>query len=369
MNYCDFVLPSLVTQPVYEPGKPIEQTAREWGIAEESICKMASNETIYGVSPRVRKVFEQFFDQIHRYPDGGSSSLINTLSQFHALDQDQFIIGNGSNEIIELVAKAVVRPGVEVVMGADAFPVYFLITLLYGGLPVRIPMPNYRHDLEAMHKAINDQTRLVFIASPNNPTGRANPRQEIIEFIESLPSNVICCLDQAYTEYQNPEDQVDVVSLIQKGYKVMGFRTFSKIYGLAGLRIGYGFGQQEWIAILQRTRQPFNVNSLAQLAAEAALGDHDFVGKVRIENRKNLIKLQSLLQEAGFSLVESDANFVLVPISNARDGFEYLQKRGFIVRPITLKDGSTALRITVEKVDKMEKLVSTLTAWRSFSRT
>lgn len=367
MNYCDFVLPSLLTQPVYEPGRPIEETAREWGLEEHTICKMASNETIFGVSPKVREVYDQFFNQLHRYPDGGSTGLVNTLSQFHRIDTDQFILGNGSNEIIELVAKAVVRPGVEVVMGADAFPVYLLVTLLYGGSPVRVPMPDYLHDLAEMRNAINNRTRLVFIASPNNPTGRANQREEIIEFIESLPPTVICCLDQAYTEYQDPEDQVDVVSLIKTGHKVIGLRTFSKIHGLAGIRIGYGYSQKAWIAILQRIRQPFNVNALAQLTAQVAIKDHNFVKEVRAKNRKNLVKLQALLKDNDFDWVASDANFVLTLLSNARDAFEYLQARGFIVRPITLDDGSSALRITVDEVDKMEKLVNNMVVWRSLS--
>ncbi|HKK19771.1 MAG TPA: histidinol-phosphate transaminase, partial [Opitutales bacterium] len=298
MNYAELANPGVLEQPVYEPGKPIEYVAREYGLDPKGIAKLASNENPFGPSPKAVEAGKIAMQQAHLYPDGGCHDLREAIARARGVPVDSILIGNGSNEIIELLGHAFLRPGVEAVMGAQAFIVYKLVAKLFGATPVEVPMNGFSHDLAAMRATVTDKTRLLFVASPNNPTGGANSESELIELAESLPEQVIFCFDEAYAEYLDAAPELR--SFIESGRKIICMRTFSKIYGLGGLRIGYGYGDPELVALLQRVRQPFNVNSIAQAAAVAALGDHDFAEMCRSQNEAGRQLLRGGLEEMGF---------------------------------------------------------------------
>lgn len=309
------------------------------------ILKMASNENPLGPSPKAVEAARKALEESHLYPDGGCVALREKLAEIYGLSNDQFVIGNGSNEVMVLLAQAFIGPGDEVVFGSKAFIVYKLATLLFGGTPVEVPMPDLRHDLKAMAAAVTERTRLVFLPSPNNPTGTANTEEEIYEFVRSLPPHVIFCFDEAYAEYlENPPD---LRPLIREGYKVFCTRTFSKIYGLAGFRVGFGYGDPELCALVNQIRQPFNVNLIGQKAALAALDDVDFVAESRRVNRDGLKQLETGLAALGVRTVPSKGNFILVESGNSTRLFQLLQSRGIIVRPLHGYGLSGYVRVSV----------------------
>ena len=240
MNLSQLANPRILDQPVYEPGKPIEEVAREYGLHLDQICKLASNENPWGASKLAKEAARTSLEKVHLYPDGSGHQLINKLSSLHLLGSDQFVLGNGSNEIIELLGHVFLQPGDEVLCGKHAFVVYKLVALLMGAKPVEVEMPGLTHDLHKMRQAVNEHTKLIFLPSPNNPTGTANTEEEIHTFVRSLPEHVIFCFDEAYAEYL--DSPPDLRPLIEEGRKVICLRTFSKIHGLAALRIGYGYG-------------------------------------------------------------------------------------------------------------------------------
>ena len=345
MTYKALVRPSVLTQPTYQPGKPIEAVARELGLDPATVLKLASNENPLGPSPLAIVAVRERLHQCHLYPDGSCFELRGQLAAFHDLGADQFIVGNGSNEIMVLLAQAFLQPGDEVVFGSQAFIVYHLATLLCGATPVAVPMPEFRHDLDALLNAITERTKLVFLPSPNNPTGTANSAEEIDAFVEKLPEHVIFCFDEAYAEYL--ENSPDLRPFIRSGKKVFCTRTFSKIYGLAGLRIGYGYGSVELIQLLNQVRQPFNVNSLAQTAAIAALRDVEFVVRSRETNQKGYQQLTTGLARLKLKTFPSAANFIILEVENALKIFEGLQQDGIIVRPLQPYSMPNHLRISI----------------------
>ncbi len=332
LTYADLANPAIHRQPVYEPGRPIDVVAREFGLDPEETIKLASNENPLGASPMALAAVRDFLNQTHLYPDGGCYSLREKLAQKLGLTSDQFVFGNGSNEVIELVGHAFLMPGDEVVMGEKAFIVYKLVTLLFGATPVEVPLRNFTHDLKAMREAITEKTKLVFLPSPNNPTGTINEPAEVLDFARSLPDQVIFGLDEAYCEYL--DDPVDLRPLMSEGRKIICFRTFSKIYGLAGFRLGYGYCGADCASLLNRVREPFNVNSLAQAAALAALDDHPFVEQSRKVNRAGLRDLSGFCQNFKLDYIPSHGNFMLIKVGNGREVFRKLQKVGVIVRPM-----------------------------------
>lgn len=332
MKYAELANAGVHEQPVYEPGKPIEYVAQEFGLDPTQIAKLASNENPFGPSPRAVAAGEAALKASHLYPDGGCCELRAAVAQCRDIGEDAIIVGNGSNEIIELIGHAFLRPGVEVVMGSQAFIVYKLVSKLFGATAVEVPMKDFGHDLDAMRAAVTEKTRLVFVASPNNPTGVANNEADLIEFAESLPPHVILCLDEAYAEYLDAAP--DLRRQMAAGCKVFCLRTFSKIYGLGGLRIGYGYGAPELVQLLQRVRQPFNVGVVAQAAATAALSDHDFVRSCKHANAEGREQLALGLDRLGYATVAGDANFVLVNVGDGGLIFSELQRRGIIVRPL-----------------------------------
>ncbi len=345
MNYAEIANKGVQTQPVYVPGKPIEAVAREYGLDEASIAKLASNENPLGPSPRAMEAMRQAIEKVQLYPDGACHALREKIAAVRGLNPESIIVGNGSNEIIELLGHCFLRPGVEVVMGAQAFIVYKLVSLLFGAKPVEVPMPDFRHDVQALLGAVNERTAMVFVASPNNPTGQANTEAELVYLAENLPAGVLLCIDEAYAEYL--ERAVDLRHLIEQGRPLIALRTFSKIYGLGGLRVGYGYAAPELISLLQRVRQPFNVNSLAQTAACAALDDSEFVRRCKKANAAGRQQLSAGLQQFGLSCYTGDANFVMCRVGEGRKVFEQLQSRGIIVRPLDPYGLSEYIRISI----------------------
>lgn len=358
MKFESLAKPSVLTQPVYEPGKPIEYVARELGLDPAGIIKLASNENPFGPSPKALAAAKHALEHGELYPDGGCFALRQKLATVRGLGPEQFVVGNGSNEIIELLGHAFVGPGDEVVMGAPAFVVYKLVTLLFGAKAVEVPLTNWRHDLAAIAAAITARTKLVYVCTPNNPTGTANTEAEIVGFVQALPEHVICVIDEAYAEFV--ERAPDLRPLIAQGRNVVCLRTFSKIYGLASLRIGYGYASADLCALLNRVRQPFNVNAIAQAAAIAALDDRDFAERCARENRAGLAQLERGCRELGLEFVPSVANFMLVRVGDGLRVFQELQQRGVIVRPVKSYGLPDWVRVTVGTREQNERLLREL---------
>ena len=355
MNYAELANAGVHEQPVYEPGKPIEYVAQEFGLEPAQIAKLASNENPFGASPKALAAAQASLKSAHLYPDGGCGELRAAIAEVRGVDEGTIIVGNGSNEIIELLGHAFLRPGLEVVMGEQAFIVYKLVTKLFGATPVEVPMLDFGHNLKAMRAAVTDRTRLLFVASPNNPTGMANSEADLIELAESLPEHVILCLDEAYAEYL--ERAPDLRLQIETGRKVFCLRTFSKIYGLGGLRVGYGYGDSKLIQLLQRVRQPFNVSSVAQAAATAALSDHGFLDMCRSANEAGRKQLVEGMEALGYATIGGQANFVLSMVGDGGAFFKALQLRGIIVRPLAPYGMAEFVRITIGTPTDNERLL------------
>lgn len=360
MSFRHLVNPALLTQPVYEPGKPIEDVARELGLDPAQIVKLASNENPNGPSPRALAAVQQAMAHGELYPDGGCYALRQRLARHHDLTPEQIVVGNGSNELIELLGHAFLTPGDEVVMGDPAFAVYKLVTLLFGARPIEVPLVNHTHDCAALAAAVTPRTKLLFIASPNNPTGTANTEAELRALAHALPPHVILVLDEAYAEYL--EHAPDLRALIALGRPIVCLRTFSKIHGLASLRVGYGYGPAELMSWLNRVRQPFNVNALAQAAALAALDDPAYPLACAAHNRRDLAVLAAGLAALGLETVPSEANFMLVRVGDGSGVFQALQRRGFIVRPMGSYRMPDWLRITVGTPAQNTGLLAALAA-------
>lgn len=358
MKLESLVRPSVLTQPVYEPGKPIDAVARELGLDVATIIKLASNENPFGPSPRAVAAAKRALEQGQLYPDGGCFDLRHKLAGYHGLAPEQFVIGNGSNEIIELLGHVFLGPQDEVVMGAPAFVVYKLVTLLFGARAVEVPLRDWRHDLGAMAAAITPRTKLVCVCSPNNPTGTANSPEELTEFVRSLPEHVVAVIDEAYVEYL--EVQPNLKPLIAEGRKVICLRTFSKIYGLASLRVGYGYAGVDMAMLLNRVRQPFNVNAIGQAAAVSALDDRAFAERCARENRAGLAQLEAGCRAMGLECIPSVANFVLVKVGDGRRVFDALQQKGVIVRPVGSYGLPEWVRITVGTSEQNSRVLAEL---------
>ena len=276
--------PALQNVPVYQPGRPIEEVARELGLPAGDIIKLASNENPLGPSPAALAAMQKAVAHLHLYPDGNAFYLKQKLAEKLGLSPANLILGNGSNEIIEFVGHAMMAPDVDVIVSQYCFAIYPIVARLFGANPVVVPSKNYGHDLPAMLAAITPQTKVVFVANPNNPTGTLAPRADILRLVHEVPKNVLLVMDEAYIEFM--DEPVDLLPMIRRGEapNLLLMRTFSKIFGLAGLRLGYGIAQPELIAALEKIRQPFNINSIAQAGALAALDDTEHVKKTRANN-------------------------------------------------------------------------------------
>ena len=343
----------------YSPGKPIEEVERELGISDS--VKLASNENPLGPSPKALVAIREALPGIHRYPDGSGYRLSRALATHWGVSPDQVILGNGSNELLELAGRGFLAPGDEAVYAEQAFVVYDMVAQVTGAAKVTVPLKDFTHDLDALGRAISPRTKMVFVANPNNPTGTAVRPRALLAFLEAVPPEVVVVLDEAYYEYLPREVQPDALTFVRKGRLVLVLRTFSKIYGLAGLRIGYGIGPAPLIALLNRVREPFNTNALAQVAATAALADHEHVARTRRLTEEGRAFLADQFRALGLGVVPSVANFLLVDVG--RPGpvvTSALLRRGVIVRPMAGYGFPTHLRITVGTAAENARCVAAL---------
>ena len=330
----------------YKAGKPVDELERELGLTK--IVKLASNENSLGPGPKVLQAIQKTLPELSRYPDGNGFALKSALANKLNISMDQITLGNGSNEILELLARTFLTPALEVVFSQHAFAVYPLVTQAVGATAKIAPALNYGHDLIAMQSLVNDKTRLVFIANPNNPTGTLLPPQQLKQFISTLPDTVICVLDEAYFEFIAAKDAADSISWLNEYPNLVITRTFSKAYGLAGLRVGYCVSSNEIADLLNRVRQPFNNNMLALVAAEAALADQEYLAKTIAVNTKGMQQLTTAFTALDLSWIPSFGNFVAVDIKQpAMPIYEALLNKGVIVRPVANYEMPNYLRISI----------------------
>ena len=367
--------PALKNLPVYQPGRPIEEVARELGLPADSIIKVASNENPFGPSPLAMAAMQKAIAGVNLYPDGNAFYLKQKLAIKLGVEPTNIILGNGSNEIIEFVAHALlggcgthaadgdegVAATPNIVVSQFCFAIYPIVAKMMGANVITVPAKNYGHDLPAMLRAITTKTKIIFVANPNNPTGTLAPRAEVIKFVNDVPDDVLLVMDEAYIEFL--DDAVDLVPLIRLGARknLILMRTFSKIYGLAGLRIGYGIGNSEFISALEKIRQPFNANLLAQVAALAALDDTEHVRKTRANNFAGLQFFENALRrELKLEFVPSHANFILVRVGEGQKVFEAMQKLGVIVRPMGGYQLPEWIRISIGTPGENERCLGAL---------
>lgn len=359
---CDFIqLANSGVQQLqpYQPGKPIEELQRELGVRD--VIKLASNENPLGPSHRAVEAARHALDQAHLYPDGAGYSLKTKLAEKLGVGFQQLTLGNGSNDLLEMVAHAYLRPGDETVCSEYAFAIYPLVTLGCSARPVIVRSSLYGHDLAAMAEAINDRTRIVFLANPNNPTGTWFNSHALDAFLERVPEDVLVVLDEAYCEYVEEEHYPDGIQRLERYPNLIVMRTFSKIYGLAGLRVGYAVSHPQIADILNRVRQPFNVNIPALAAAEAALDDSDHVEDSRSENTSGLVQLVEGLDRLKLEHIPSVANFITFDCGGeAQAVYEALLREGVIVRPLGGYKMPRHLRVTVGTAAQNERFLQAL---------
>jgi histidinol-phosphate aminotransferase len=350
----------LKTLPTYQPGRPIEEVARELGLSADSIIKVASNENPFGPSPLAVEAMRKALPGVNLYPDGNAYYLKQKLAAKLGVETANLVLGNGSNEIIEFVAHALLGPDTNVVVSQYCFAIYPIVAKMSGAEVFTVPAKHYGHDLPGMLRAINSRTRIVFVANPNNPTGTLASREDVVEFVNDVPDNVLLVMDEAYIEFLN--DPVDLIPLIRLGARrnLILMRTFSKIYGLAGLRIGFGIGDAGLIAALEKVRQPFNANLLAQTAALAALDDDEHVRKTRANNFAGLEFFTRAFHELKLECVPSYANFILVRVGDGQKVFNDMQKLGVITRPMGGYHLPEWIRISIGKRAENERCLEAL---------
>ena len=350
----------------YQAGKPIEELAREFGLDPAQIVKLASNENPLGMPESARLAIVAATAHLGRYPDPAGFELKQALSARWSVPQNWLTLGNGSNDILELVASALLEPGSSVVYAQHAFVVYRLATQARGARHLVVPAKDFGHDLSAMLEAIDGTTRVVFIANPNNPTGTYLPNAQLEAFLEAVAqrhgTRVTVVLDEAYNEFLEPEQRVDSVGLVKRYANLLVSRSFSKAYGLAGLRVGYAIAQPTLTDLMNRVRQPFNVNSLAQAAAIAALQDTEFLAKSFTVNSEGKAQLQQGFAKLGLTFVPSYANFVLVKVGDAARVNLELLKRGVIVRPVAGDGLPEWLRVSIGLPHENQKFLEALAA-------
>lgn len=330
----------------YVPGKPADELQRELGISE--VIKLASNENPLGTGRKVAEAIHNSLSEIARYPDGSGFALKAALSARWGVEPDQITLGNGSSEILELVMRTFVAPEHEVVFAQHAFALYPILTQAVGAQARVVPAQDYGHDLPAMRAAVNAKTRVVFIANPNNPTGTLLSPQAVEDFVASLPSNVLCVLDEAYYEFVDPACRTESMAWPLKYPNLIIARTFSKAYGLAGLRIGFGVSSPEVADLLNRVRQPFNGNMLALAAAEAAMGDADYLVETISVNNAGMAQMTAAFEALDLSWIPSSGNFVSVDVKQtARPIYDALLQKGVIVRPVANYEMPNHLRVSI----------------------
>ena len=344
---------------VYEPGKPIEDVARELGLDPETIVKLASNENPIGPSPKAVEAMQGVLQEANIYPDGGGYRLRAALAEKFGLERQNITIGNGSDEIIVLIGHGFLSPGSNIVVSDHAFVVYKLTAALFGAETIEVPeSEGFRQDLDAMAAAIDENTRAVFLANPNNPTGVLSTQEEIDRFMEKVPEDVVVVFDEAYYEFL--DDAPDTLKYVREGRNVVVLHTFSKIQGLAALRIGYGMSSPEVAEVMNKAREPFNTNAIAQAAALAAIADQDHQDKTKALTDEGRAYLQETFEELGLEYVPSFANFVLVRVGDGDRAFKEMQERGVIIRAMRGYKLPDWIRVSVGQKHENERFVEVL---------
>lgn len=356
----DNVHPGIASLNPYQPGKPIDELARELGL--DDIVKLASNENPRGPGERVQAAIRRELDTLSRYPDGNGFVLKQALVNHLDVAPEQITLGNGSNDVLDLITRVAVEPGYEAVVSAHSFVVYRLAVTSAGGRLVEVPAQNYGADLTAMADAVTDRTRVVFIANPNNPTGTWVGKAALTAFLESVPERVWVVLDEAYFEYADQPDYPDGISLLARYPNLIVTRTFSKIHGLAALRVGYSISTAAFADMLNRARQPFNVNSVGLAAAAAALSDQEFVTESAALNRQGLQQMTNGLTELGFEYIPSLGNFVAFDCGRSGpDVFNALLHKGVIVRPVAEYGLPRHIRVSVGMPEENARFLQAMT--------
>jgi histidinol-phosphate aminotransferase len=359
MNYSELAPPYIRAIAPYQPGKPISELERELGIS--GIVKLASNENPLGCSPKATAAMLEAIKTIALYPDGNGFELKDALCRCYGVEHERMVLGNGSNDMLELAARAFLTVGDKAVYSDHAFAVYPLATQAVGATGISVPAINFGHDLEAMLKvAVDQQAKLVFIANPNNPTGTFIGEVDLLGFLRALPSQILVVLDEAYNEYLPEECRYDSVSWLKDFPNLIISRTFSKAYGLAGLRVGYAFADVQVADMMNRVRQPFNVNSVAQAAAVAALQDTDFVKQTHALNQRGMEQITQGLRKLGLEFIPSYGNFISFKIGNGLKKYRRLLELGVIVRPVASYDMPDYLRVSIGLESENEKFLSAL---------
>mgnify|MGYP003392429427 CR=1 FL=1 len=344
----------------YKPGKPIEELERELGLS--GIIKLASNENPLGPGKKALAAIQALLPELALYPDGSGFQLKQALAKKYAVDVDQITLGNGSNEILELVARAFLTPGLEVIFSQHAFAVYPIVTQAVGATAVVAPALNLGHDLDAMLARVTEKTRVVFIANPNNPTGTLLGQASVERFLSALPDTVVCVLDEAYFEFVGGGESINSIDWLKKFPNLLITRTFSKAYGLAGLRMGYGLSSPELADILNRVRQPFNNNMPALVAAEAALSDDEHLQQTLAVNTQGMQQLTEGFKNLGLEWIPSAGNFVLVDLKQTgQPVYEALLRKGVIVRPVGVYELPNHLRISIGTAAENQLFLKALT--------
>lgn len=360
-NAADLALPSIRQLQPYQAGKPTEELERELGIRD--IVKLASNENPLGVSPKVQQVLAQKVASLARYPDANGFYLKEKLAQKHQVSPSQITLGNGSNDVLELLAHTFVSTEHEVIFSQHAFVVYPLVTQAIGAKLVPVAAKNYGHDLEAMLAAITQQTRLIFIANPNNPTGTFLTKEELEQFIKQVPEHVLVVLDEAYYEYVPAAEQAPSIDWIQNYPQVVVCRTFSKAYGLAGIRAGYAISHASVADMMNRIRQPFNMNELALSAAMTALDDDEFLQQSIEVNRQGMQQLIEFCEAHQYPYIPSHGNFLTIEVgSGAADLYQQLLHKGVIVRPVAGYELPNHLRVSIGLKEENQAFIDAMLA-------
>ncbi|EHB64420.1 MULTISPECIES: histidinol-phosphate transaminase [Paenibacillus] len=348
----------IVDLPVYQPGKPIEEVKKELGL--DRVIKLASNENPYGCSPLAREAITAELETLSLYPDGSAAELTAALAEHLNVASPQIIFGCGSDEIIALIIRAFLVPGDETIMADQTFSVYKTNAEIEGAVSIEVPLVDGKHDLQGMLDAITDKTKIIWVCNPNNPTGTIVSETELVQFLDSVPEHIMVVLDEAYFEYVTDASYPNSIPLMGRYPNLVILRTFSKIYGLAALRIGYGVAQEEVISLINRVREPFNTGRLAQAAAKAALKDQAFVAECRKRNEEGIKYIQGELDRLGLSYFPAHGNFIMIDVRRSgKDVFQSLLRKGIIVRP-GFERYPNWIRVTVGSKEQNDAFIGAL---------
>lgn len=364
MYLCDFAPEYVRAIQPYQPGKPISELVRELELDEHSVIKLASNENPLGTSPLALEAMSKALNEVARYPDGSGFELKNALSERYNVSPEQIILGNGSNDVLDLAARVFLKPGATAVYSQHAFAIYPLLVQAIGAHGISVPARDYSHDIAAMLDAITPETRIVFIASPNNPTGTLSSAEELLHFLEHVSHDVLVILDEAYYEYLPEANKTNSITWLQQFPNLLITRTFSKAYGLAGIRVGFGLAHPDVANLMNRVRQPFNVSSIGLAGALAALQDTEFVQRVYALNRAGMLQLTDGLRKLGVEYIPSFGNFITFRIDgdpvNATNIYQSLLQQGVIVRPLGIYEMPSHLRASIGLESENQKFLESL---------